>query len=293
LPNRIIKESICTSDSIDQLSAFHETVFYRLIVNCDDYGRCDARPKILASKLFPLKDIRANQMEDALRALTSAELVTLYEVGGKPFLQMNTWDRHQTVRAKKSKYPAPDGQLQTSASNCKQLQADASKCSRNPIQSNPNTNTESETNQEAKTNTSAQESSRSSRSNDPELAKVMSFFLDRINPTPSQMCIEDLKSYTASLGADVVLHAFGIALDSRKLDFRYIRGILQSYERDGLKNMEAVLEAEQRHDLAKKQQSQPQKLKQSESYDLRYMVEWPEGSGQWQDMRTIPGYDKR
>jgi hypothetical protein len=37
----------------------------------------------------------------------------------------------------------------------------------------------------------------------------------------------------------------------------------------------------------------PQKLKQSESYDLRYMVEWPEGSGQWQDMRTIPGYDKR
>lgn len=38
---------------------------------------------------------------------------------------------------------------------------------------------------------------------------------------------------------------------------------------------------------------QPQKLKQSESYDLRYMVEWPEGSGQWQDMRTIPGYDKR
>ena len=38
---------------------------------------------------------------------------------------------------------------------------------------------------------------------------------------------------------------------------------------------------------------QPQKLKRSESYDLRYMVEWPEGSGQWQDMRTIPGYDKR
>ena len=38
---------------------------------------------------------------------------------------------------------------------------------------------------------------------------------------------------------------------------------------------------------------QPQKLKQSESYDLRYMVEWPEGSGNWQDMRTIPGYDKR
>ena len=89
MPNRILKESICTSDEIDSLSAFQETVFYRLIVMCDDYGRMDARPKILASKLFPLKDIRAAQIEDALRALTSAELVTLYTVDGKPFLQMN------------------------------------------------------------------------------------------------------------------------------------------------------------------------------------------------------------
>ena len=108
MPNRILKESICTSDEIDSLSAFHETVFYRLIVTCDDFGRMDARPKILASKLFPLKDIRAAQIEDALRALTSAELVTLYTVDGKPFLQMNTWERHQRLRAKKSRYPAMD-----------------------------------------------------------------------------------------------------------------------------------------------------------------------------------------
>ena len=137
MPNRILKESICTSDEVDKLSAFQETVFYRLIVNCDDYGRMDARPKILASKLFPLKDIRANQMEDALRALSSAELVILYEVDGKPFLQMRTWDRHQQIRAKKSKYPAPDDGIITHDINCKQMLADDSKCPRNPIQSNP------------------------------------------------------------------------------------------------------------------------------------------------------------
>lgn len=135
MPNRIIKESICTSENIDQLSAFNETVFYRLIVNVDDYGRIDARPKLLAAKLFPLKDIRSTQIEDALRKLTSAELVTLYEVDGKPFLQMNTWDRHQTIRAKKSKCPAPESGTKTSEIICKQLQADESKCSRNPIQS--------------------------------------------------------------------------------------------------------------------------------------------------------------
>jgi hypothetical protein len=145
MPNRIIKESICTSENIDQLSAFNETVFYRLIVNVDDYGRIDARPKLLAAKLFPLKDIRASQIEDALRKLTFAELVTLYEVDGKPFLQMNTWDRHQTIRAKKSKCPAPESGNKTSEIICKQLQADESKCSRNPIQSESISKSESNT----------------------------------------------------------------------------------------------------------------------------------------------------
>ena len=138
MPNRILKESICTSEEIDKLSPLQETVFYRLIVNCDDFGRFDARPKILKSKLFPLKDIRVEQIEAALEALSSAELVILYEVDGKPFLQMKTWDRHQRVRAKVSKYPAP-------ADTCCQMSADggkthtgADKCARNPIQSNPN-----------------------------------------------------------------------------------------------------------------------------------------------------------
>ena len=140
MPNRILKESICTSEEIDKLTAFQEIFFYRLIVTCDDYGRMDARPKILASRLFPLKDIRAAQIEDALRALTSAELVLVYEVDGKPFLQMKTWDRHQSIRAKKSRYPSPDDE-NASEIICMQLQADASKCSRNPIQSESESNT--------------------------------------------------------------------------------------------------------------------------------------------------------
>lgn len=147
MPNRILKESICTSDSIDQLSSFCENFFYRLIVNCDDYGRMDARPKVLAAKLYPLKDIRTEHIEKALQALASAELVTLYEVDGKPYLQMRTWSAHQTIRAKKSKYPSPDGesgQTKTPANICKQMHADENKCPRNPIQSNPNRNRNSD-----------------------------------------------------------------------------------------------------------------------------------------------------
>ena len=142
MPNRILKESICTSDSLDQLNSFQENVFYRLIVNCDDFGRMDARPRILASRLYPLReDIREKQLMDALQALSSAELVILYQVDGKPFLQMRTWERHQQIRAKKSKYPAPESQPQKqmpkSDINCNQMISDDSKCPRNPIQSNP------------------------------------------------------------------------------------------------------------------------------------------------------------
>lgn len=139
MPNRIIKESICTSDNVDGLSAFQETFFYRLIVNCDDFGRMDARSKILKSKLFPLKDIRTDQIDAALEALSSAELVILYEVDGKPFLQMKTWEKHQQMRAKKSKYPSPD-------EACNHLISDDIKCPRNPIQSESNPESESNPN---------------------------------------------------------------------------------------------------------------------------------------------------
>lgn len=145
MPNRILKESICTSDNLDELTPFQETFFYRLIVNCDDFGRMDARPKILTAKLFPLKSIRLDDVTKALQALSSAELVILYEVDGKPLLQMKSWERHQQVRAKMSRYPAPsEGSklLKEATSCCNQLQSDDINCPRNPIQkeSNPNPN---------------------------------------------------------------------------------------------------------------------------------------------------------
>ena len=129
MPNRILKESICTSDSIDRLSLFNEVFFYRLIVNCDDYGRMDARPRILLSRLFPLREVAFGDIVSAIVALSDAGLITTYNVDGKPYLQMKTWDKHQQVRAKKSKYPSPDD------SACNQVIADDYKCPRNPIQS--------------------------------------------------------------------------------------------------------------------------------------------------------------
>ena len=89
MPNRILKESICRSDTIDQLSWFEEVLFYRLIVSCDDYGRFDGRPAIIRGTCFPLKDITNKTIADALQKLTSVGLVREYYVQGRPYLHGN------------------------------------------------------------------------------------------------------------------------------------------------------------------------------------------------------------
>lgn len=147
MPNRILKESICTSENIDQLSCMAEIAFYRLMVNCDDFGRMDARTKILKSRLFPLKDVTGEDVQEYLDELVNAELITLYTVGGKPYLQMNTWERHQQVRNHKSKFPSPDdadNQMKSDEINCNQLKSIDNKCPRNPIQSLSESLSESE-----------------------------------------------------------------------------------------------------------------------------------------------------
>lgn len=146
MPNRILKESIRVSESIDKLSWFEEVLFYRLIVSCDDFGRYDGRPAIIKNMLFPLKEKLTTQtVLNAINNLASAELVVLYEFEGKPYLYLPGWNEHQTVRAKKSKYPAPGDSVKTSASICKQMQADVP-----VIQSNTESNSlsESESNSE-------------------------------------------------------------------------------------------------------------------------------------------------
>lgn len=143
MPNRIIKESIRTSDSINELNWFEECLFYRLIVSCDDFGRFDGRPAIIKGSCFPLKEnVTVKTIKDALNKLATAGLVNLYMVDGKPYLSLPTWEQHQTIRAKKSKYPSPDaGEMMEHENICKQMHADVP-----VIQSNTKYGSESNTN---------------------------------------------------------------------------------------------------------------------------------------------------
>ena len=130
MPNRIIKESICTSEDIAGLSMGAEILFYHLMVKVDDFGVYFGNEQIIKNTCFPLKssEIKVKQVESWLNELVKAGLLFAYVAeDGKKYVQFTKWAKHQQIRAKKSKYPLFD-------STCNQLIADDSNSCRNPIQ---------------------------------------------------------------------------------------------------------------------------------------------------------------
>lgn len=145
MPNRIIKDSICTSDSVADMTDFEFRLWVGLITQADDAGRGDARPAIIKGRVFPLrKGVTEKNVDDALHGLASKGCISLYTVGGKPFFWFPTWQLHQRVRDVKPKYPSPDDadEKRPSAAVCGNPPQAAAVCGLNPIQSeyNPNPN---------------------------------------------------------------------------------------------------------------------------------------------------------
>ena len=190
MPNRIIKESICTSDSIDGLSWFEECFFYRLIVSCDDYGRMDARPPILRARLFPLKTVTDKQVEAALQSLRTAAMIDLYVVDGHSYLQLRTWGEHQRIRNVKEKYPAPD------FSNSPQLAADCGRLplaqAQNPIQSES----------ESESNPNPKSSARASRFAPPSVDEVRDFCRENFYDIDAEQFVNFYTSKGWKVGKD-------------------------------------------------------------------------------------------
>lgn len=232
MPDRIIRESICISDTLNQLSDFEERFWNRLIVNCDDYGRFDARPAILKGRLFPLMDGKTNKdMTNALSRLASVGLVELYEVDGRPFLRVVTWDKYQRIRAKRSKFPEPPNA-------CCQMTADGGKCLRNPIQSesNPMRNAEAESARDI---------------NDPDLAAVTNAYMNRIDPTPSPSSMDELKGYVKLMGPECCIRAIDAALNAKAANWNYVRRVLMNKASQGVRCIADWDASEAKHEEAK------------------------------------------
>ena len=132
MPNRIIRESCCTSTNLNQTTLGAECLFWRLMTVADDYGRFEAEARIIKGRCFPIRDaVSVRQAGWWLQELVKTHLIILYEVNDKRYGHFVTWDKYQYVRAKHSKHPAP-----TSANICSQTTTDANKCSQ-PLTDSP------------------------------------------------------------------------------------------------------------------------------------------------------------
>lgn len=162
--NRIIKESICTSEDLNKLSQSAEILFYRLITKVDDYGCFYGNEVIIKSYCFPLKpdsEIPPESVKNWLQEIADAGIIYLYTAeDGKRYLQFVKWNLHQEIRTQKHKFPTYEDvcrnlqqietdqnnlpQTETDCRNLPQIETDCDKseqtsanCCLNPIQSNP------------------------------------------------------------------------------------------------------------------------------------------------------------
>ena len=104
MPNRIIKESICTSEKIASLTDFEFRLWIGLITQADDAGRGDARPAIIKGRVFPLRDrVTAKDIDAAVHGLAAKGCVSLYTVGGNPYYKITAWEENHPEAGRKTK----------------------------------------------------------------------------------------------------------------------------------------------------------------------------------------------
>lgn len=195
MPNRVIKESICTSDTLNQLSDFQFRLWVGLLVSADDAGRGDARPAIIKGRVFPLRDrITVKDVDVALQALAACGCVSLYHVGGKPYYWFPTWAEHQRLDRAKPKYPAPEdadppqedaenSSFLPSAADCGELPQIAADCGLN-------TNTKEKGN----TNTKGNGNTRAARFTPPTVEEVQAFISEHGYSVDAQKFVDYYES---------------------------------------------------------------------------------------------------
>lgn len=108
MANRILKDSIRTSKSVNLLSDFEFRLWTYLITYVDDFGRGSADAELLKGFVFPRrKGVTELQIKQGIASLANKGMIVLYDVGGDSYFYFPNWANHQRIQAKRAKYPTP------------------------------------------------------------------------------------------------------------------------------------------------------------------------------------------
>jgi hypothetical protein len=104
---------MCDSPSLGRCGILANALFPRLVAQADDQGRLagDSYAVLVACMGRHMREVRVDQIEDALHELELNDVLQRYTVRGAPFIQLTSWWRWQSGqrRAYPSRWPPPRG----------------------------------------------------------------------------------------------------------------------------------------------------------------------------------------
>jgi hypothetical protein len=109
MPNRIIKDSIWTSQNLNRLSPLAERHFYRILMASDDWGCLEITPPVLRGKCYPLVGkITEHDITTWNQELIDNELLQVWTTNNRQFAMFCTFDEHNnTLEKHDPKTPCP------------------------------------------------------------------------------------------------------------------------------------------------------------------------------------------
>ena len=236
MPNRIIKESIRSSKTVNAMSDFQFRLWTYLITYVDDFGRGSADPELLKGFVMPRrKGVTESTIEKTLAELATIGSIHLYEVDGESYLCFPNWGEHQRIQQKKSKFPEPPAF--NSGTQKSTVAHGESPPKSNPIQSEYKSESESEAENAREATAVVCDAEK------PDFGTLEAYASSNLTVlSPRNM--EDLLAFREELDEDVIRHAIDEACAAGRRSWSYARAILRRFLEQGLKTMGDVKAAE-------------------------------------------------
>lgn len=170
MANRIIKDSILTSETVGGLDDLTWRVFVSLIVLADDFGRGKANPAIIRGQAFPLReDVTAEQIRESLNRLAEVGALIFYQAEGVVYFCLPSWSKHQRLRYTKPRTPDPTDceVLPQLAADCRNSPQSAATCRKMRPEEEVEVEVEDEVEEEVEANPKEKQTQKTARAAAP------------------------------------------------------------------------------------------------------------------------------
>lgn len=198
---RLVAKSLSTSTRFAQLHAaagplgdFAQLLFPLLVAHADDWGRLAGDPFTVKHSVVPTSPHSEEDVRAALEALTEVHLIQWYVVEGRPWIQIDRFDQHQSGLHKRRPSTIPPV-LPGSSGKFPVLSGNSGSCAR--------AESESESESEVRTErTRLRRQPHPVQKSKPEVAVLAAMIRDEVLPlklTDEGDLIEAAKSRAATL----------------------------------------------------------------------------------------------